>query len=103
MSSKKARRAVPLLDWNNQPIGPQPKTTPASVNPMIDTHGACAIEGATCGSCVHIVGIAYSRPVYKCKKRDGLTHSRKTDQARRWPACALYEQREGPMGWYDGR
>ncbi len=60
-----------------------------SDNPLIQLWGF-GPEGKTCGDCTHLPVMKQSRKWYKCAQRADLTHSRKTDQLRRWQACGRF-------------
>jgi hypothetical protein len=60
-------------------------------NPMVRIHGP-GPEGATCGTCAHLIGWQYSKVYWKCSLRGDLTHGAKTDQKKTWQACGLYDE-----------
>lgn len=84
----------PLLDWKDQPIQPPQQETG---NPMTEREGPCSIEKATCQHCEHIYELYKFKPERRCDFRGDAKH------LMRWPACAKFELREGPMRIYDGR
>ena len=90
------------IAFRDAPISP-------SVNPMTRVYGirATVVEddvaraqpryvGDQCGDCRFLVVTIARRSIFKCWKR-GLTHGPGTDHRKSWPACGLYEEREGPV------
>jgi hypothetical protein len=73
-----------------------------SPNPAVDDYGP-GPEGATCGECVHLVALHYSRTYYKCEAWK-LTHGAATDFRKKWPACERYYKlgSEDRRKHYDG-
>lgn len=52
--------------------------------------------GETCASCVHHVVVHVNRRYHKCAQHHlGPSRSEHSDIRVSWPACALYEPREG--------
>lgn len=66
-------------------------THPAG-NPCVSVYGA-GPEGATCKTCVHLLGIHRSKTYYKCRQRP-ITGGPGTDHRVNWPACSRYEENE---------
>lgn len=64
----------------------------ASPNPCVQRWGIGPAR-QTCGQCCHLRRLEQSKVWYKCELRDDLTHSQRTDQRMRWPACARFESR----------
>lgn len=83
----KMDKQKPLLDWNNQPIQPQPKIG----NPMVDTHGPYSDARVKCKSCKYLVQLEANQTIHKCLHR-GVT-GKSTDHRSRFPACAKFEER----------
>lgn len=92
-----------LTDWFGNPISApaQPEKPPKNENPCFHAYGP-GPEGEQCKNCIHLIGICYSKTVYKCDLRK-LTHGAATDHKVRWPACAKFERRDGDIKLYDGR
>lgn len=64
-----------------------------SDNPCVQMWGF-GPEGKTCGDCAHLYGMKQARTWYKCQLRADLSHSRKSDQRIRWPACSRFTEGE---------
>ena len=54
-------------------------------------------KGATCGDCARLVRVTQSRTWYKCRERDDLTRSARTDQRLGWEACGRFRARAGDI------
>jgi hypothetical protein len=84
----------PLLDWNNNPIPVKPKPEKGA-HSCIDAHGSFDDPNEQCRNCQHIIRLYASKPIYKCRLREA-----RGDWRLRYPACARFEKRVGPIELY---